>query len=297
MMMDGEKNLNGMKLTFWGTRGSGAAAGVSYQEYGGNTSCVSVEAGNELFLFDAGTGIGRLGEVLRKKGFSGEIHLFLSHLHLDHIQGLPLFSEIFNPRVRLHIYGRRPEKRSLKEQLNLVLGPPFWPVAPEDYRAEVIWHEIWPEAGCRAGFEVSPESGVPLGTGSWKLSAVSAVHPNGGLLYRLETEAGSVVYGLDTELPEEFTDPFASFAANADVLIFDGTYDDAEYPGVAGYGHGTWQQAAVLAQKSGAGKVLVSHHKWERTDEELLERELQAQRMNSNISFAKEGMEIWIKNA
>ena len=84
-----------MKVIFWGTRGSGAAAGREYMDFGGNTSCVSAEWENGLFVFDAGTGIARLGEELIRRRFSGEIHLFLSHFHLDHICGLPLFAPAF----------------------------------------------------------------------------------------------------------------------------------------------------------------------------------------------------------
>ena len=86
-----------MTVTFWGTRGSGAAAGRDYVEFGGDTSCVSVEWGSQLAVFDAGTGIGRLGEALAGRGFSGELHLFLSHFHLDHICGLPLSGLVFCP--------------------------------------------------------------------------------------------------------------------------------------------------------------------------------------------------------
>lgn len=107
-------------------------------------------------------------------------------------------------------------------------------------------------------------------------------------------DAGSFVYGLDCELPESFQKQFSDFAKGTDLLVFDGIYEDEEYPAVAGYGHGTWQQAADMTRQTGAKQVLVSHHKWERTDAELARMECLASEREPGLSFAREGMKISI---
>lgn len=282
-----QKEKYSMHAVFWGTRGSGAAAGKEFLVYGGNSSCVSVETEDTLFVFDAGTGIIQLGKELQNKNYSGEIHLFLSHLHLDHIQGLPSFSPVFNPKTTLHIYGKAFEGsekgETLHTQLSRVLGPPYWPVSPEQYRAQVIWHEL--EECC---------GGTAAAGDGWQMKALEACHPNGSLLYRLETSAGSVVYGMDCELPESFQESYASFCRKTDLLIFDGTYDEAEYAQVKGYGHATWQQAVEMADRSEAKRVLISHHKWDRTDKELEVLEKKAAAAHPSVGYARDGMKAEI---
>ena len=112
----------------WGTRGAIPMAGADCLEYGGNTSCVSVRCGGTLVVFDAGSGIVRLGAALAQTGETKEVHLFLSHLHLDHILGMVGFSCLSDPKGRLHLYGEARGGVGFREQLDRLLGPPYWPL-------------------------------------------------------------------------------------------------------------------------------------------------------------------------
>lgn len=288
-----ERWKDGMKVAFWGTRGSGAAAGRDYVEFGGNTSCVSVEWGNHLAVFDAGTGIGRLGEALAGRSFSGEIHLFLSHFHLDHICGLPLFGLVFSPKVRLHIYGMGADPGDVETCISQVLSPPYWPVGPDSYKAKVIWHHLKPDETGKPVLvrieETSPGFAEDCG---WQVRALPGIHPDGGLIYRLEAAGRSVVYGLDCELPEYFWPVYENFARNADLLIFDGAYTEEEYPAVKGFGHATWQQGVKMARSTGAARTVLTHHRWERTDGELKELDRMVRSRTPKVCFGRDGMEI-----
>ncbi len=281
-----------MKVVFWGIRGSGAAVGKEYEEYGGNTSCVSAEWGNHLIIFDAGTGISKLGESLVRRGFTGEIHLFLSHFHLDHICGLPLFGPAFSSKVRIHIYGNTTDPGGLKGCVSRVLSPPYWPVAPDCYGARMVWHDLKP--GKQGQAEVMEDKD---GTAAWMVKALPSAHPNGGLIYRLEAAGRSVVYGLDCELPEEFWEIYRDFACGADLLIFDAAYSEEEYPKVKGFGHATWQQGAAMARHTGAVRTVFAHHRRERTDKELEALNQIVLGQEPKMCFGKEGMEILLQEA
>ena len=282
-----------MTVTFWGTRGSGAAAGRDYVEFGGDTSCVSVEWGSQLAVFDAVTGIGRLGEALAGRGFSGELHLFLSHFHLDHICGLPLSGLVFCPGARLHIYGMGADPGAVQSCISQVLSPPYWPVGPDGYKANVIWHDLKPDETGKP-LLVRLENKVPgsfpdLG---WQVQALGGNHPDGGLIYRLEAAGRSVVYGLDCELPEDFWPVYEDFAKSADLLIFDAAYTQEEYPSVKGFGHATWQQGVRMAESTGAARTVLIHHRWERTDGELEALDRTVRSRSSKVCFGRDGMKI-----
>lgn len=289
-----------MKVIFWGTRGSGAATGREYMDFGGNTSCVSAEWENGLIVFDAGTGIAGLGEELVRRGFSGEIHLFLSHFHLDHICGLPLFAPAFCPGVQMHVYGYTADKKGVEECVRQVLSPPYWPVAPECYGAQIFWHDVDLQKK-DAGAVVRKQQGFlggSLKAGNnkegleWEVKALKAAHPDGGLIYRLEAGGRSVVYGLDCELPECFQEIYADFAKEADLLIFDAAYTDQEYPKVKGFGHATWQQGVAMAKRTKAARTVLAHHRRERTDRELNALDQAVRSQGLQVCFGKEGMEI-----
>ena len=115
-----------MRIRLWGTRGSVASPGPDTVRYGGNTACVEVRTDAALIVLDAGTGIRPLGVSLRE--YSGRIDLMLSHLHLDHLQGLGFFEPCFRPDVELHIWGPASTNADLGERLARYLSPPLFPV-------------------------------------------------------------------------------------------------------------------------------------------------------------------------
>ncbi len=275
------------EVRFWGTRGSCAAPFPDRMEFGGNTSCVSVRWPGGLALFDGGTGIAAMGEFLEEESQAGRtapvIHIFISHLHLDHVCGLPFFSSFYRPGRQIHLYGCGGEKESFREALCRIAGPPCWPLTPDQGAADVYWHDLTP--GC--GWTLD-------GTGGQypecRLSTMAADHPDGSMMYRLEVGRGSVVYGLDCELTERVQDSYESFAAGCDLLIFDGMYTQEEYPRFRGFGHSAWQRGVELGKRCQAGLVCISHHDWGRRDWQLREMERQAKRMDPNCLFARENM-------
>lgn len=263
----------------WGTRGAIPMAGADCLEYGGNTSCVSVRCGGTLVVFDAGSGIVRLGAALAQTGETKEVHLFLSHLHLDHILGMVGFSCLSDPKGRLHLYGEARGGVGFREQLDRLLGPPYWPLRLADFPAEVVFHEIGP------GRRVVLEEGLYVDT-------LRGCHPNQSLLYRLEGEEQSVVYGLDCELAGDMAERLEEFARGCSLLIWDANFVRADLQ--KGWGHSTWDQGAVLRQRAGAGLALMTHFSHTYTDAFLREQERLAAELDPKVLFAREGMVLLI---
>ena len=118
-----------IQVTCWGCRGSCPAPYENRLQFGGNTSCYSVEAGNELLILDGGTGLAGLGETLARRGDVKTITILFSHLHLDHISGIPFFKPLYQPERTIHIYGGEERPGELRSSLEAVMGPPYWPVS------------------------------------------------------------------------------------------------------------------------------------------------------------------------
>lgn len=262
----------GIEVSFWGIRGSMAAPFSDRMKYGGNTSCVSAEWSGGLLIFDCGTGLRELGRRLLDEGRK-EVHIVISHLHLDHVIGLPFFPLLFRKDCKLHLYVRD------KTMLMKLCAPPFWPVTLDQAAAEIIWHEI------------SSHEEILLPDGA-KIRSMEADHPDGSLIYRFETDGMSVVYGLDCELTERVRESYQEFVRGCDLLIFDGTYTDEEYPKTVGYGHGTWEQGVEIMKTCNIKRLCISHHDWGRTDEELEKMDEELKKMVPGAVFAREGMTI-----
>lgn len=266
-------------LSLWGTRGAVPVAAAEYLEYGGNTSCVSVRCGQRLVVFDAGSGIVRLGGALAAAGEVGEVHIFLSHLHLDHVLGLAAFPLLGDRRARLYLYGEAQGGMSFQEQLDRLFGPPYWPLGLSEFQARVAVREIGP------GQRISLEEGLYVDT-------LRGFHPNQSLLYRLEGAGRSVVYALDCELAGDMETRLAEFARDCSVLIWDANFVQADLR--RGWGHSTWEQGAVLRREAGAKLALMTHFSHAYPDSFLREQERMARERDPAVRFAREGMELLI---
>lgn len=268
-----------MRVKIWGTRGSLAAPYPDRMKYGGNTSCVSVQCNDQLVVFDAGTGIRELGKELEKQeaGKCPDIHLFFGHKHLDHICGFPFFPLLFRKDCRIHLYGEGYKNQSFRSLMNLIAGPPLWPLTPDQCPAELVWHEI------HAGEEIRLKDDLTIRT-------LRAAHPDETMIFRLEHDAVGIVYGLDYEIRDESVDNFISFSKNCSLLIFDGMYTKKEYEISKGYGHSCWEMSARLCARIQAEMWCVSHHEWGRTDEELDRMQSRLESQNRHCFFAREGM-------
>lgn len=249
---------DGFSIKFWGVRGSIPSPGPETARYGGNTPCLEVRVGRERLIFDLGTGVRELGAAAH-----GPIDadIFISHYHYDHLQGLPFFGPIFDPRSRFTIRGPTRNGRSVKDVLSGQMQQPFFPVTAEMvFRAQLEYQ----------GFE----AGDRLVIGGAKLSAIETSHPGGNLAYRIDYKGKSIVYATDTEHGTERDAQLLEFARGCDVLISDAMYTEDEYLGRTGgskigWGHSTFQNAVKVADAAQVGTLVLFHHDPTRTDDAL----------------------------
>ena len=273
-----------MKITFWGVRGSIPSPGPNTVRYGGNTPCISAEAEPGLVvMLDAGTGARGLGKSLLPHLDDTRLALLISHVHWDHIQGLPFFGPIHDPRTNLDIYTRDPGEMSADEALAVQMSDPFFPVDWRELPSKVRVKTITP-----GWFEV----------GGFQVRAAQVEHTETSLGFRLEHGSKSLVYTGDREgVPQGGGDEsLLDLCAGADVLITDAQYLAREYEARQGWGHATVDQALDLGRRSGAKHLVLFHHDPDRSDDELdaLGRELadQAGDPGLQITLAHEGLVI-----
>ena len=239
-------------------RGSIPSPGPETARYGGNTPCIEIRAGGEIFIFDLGTGVRELGAAAKGPL---EANIFLSHYHYDHLQGLPFFAPIFDPRSRFTIRGPTRDGRSVKDVLSGHMQQPFFPVTVEMvFRAQLEYQ----------GFE----AGDRLRSNGVTVSAIEANHPGGNLTYRIEYGGKTIVYATDTEHGNDREAQLLDFARGADVLIYDAMFTDDEYAGrqgssKMGWGHSTWQHGVRIAEEADVGTLVLFHHDPTRTDAAL----------------------------
>jgi phosphoribosyl 1,2-cyclic phosphodiesterase len=239
------------RVTLFGTRGSIPAPGPETIGYGGNTAAVEVcgKDGTVLVL-DAGTGIRRLGARLSE---AARVDILLSHLHMDHIQGLGFFGPLFNPLTKVHLWGPASSVHTLEARLARYLSPPLFPVHLRDL-SNIVCHEV-------------PCS--PFNIGPFTIRTSLICHPGPTVGYRIESEQGVVAYLSDHEpalaLPNgrwPSPDWISGYdvAVNADLLIHDAQYTDEEYEGCIGWGHSTYRHAFEFASRVGAKRIVPFHH-------------------------------------
>jgi phosphoribosyl 1,2-cyclic phosphodiesterase len=278
-------STRGLSIRFWGVRGSIASPGREMAGVGGNTSCVEIRAGETVLVLDAGTGIRALGDQLLRER-APHVTLLLSHLHWDHIQGLPFFVPAWLPSSRLDVVGA-PSTASpqigLRDSLSMQMQPPHFPVRLSDM-------------GALLGFRAI-ESGQEFTVGDARITARRLNHPGGVLGYRIETAGRSVVYATDTE-HYACPDPYlVKLAKDADVLIYDAMYTEAEYRGEVGasrvgWGHSTWEAGVAVAEAARVGQLVLFHHDPQRTDREVAALEAQADLARPGTIAAREGLEL-----
>lgn len=239
-------------MKFWGTRGSIACPDSQYQRYGGNTSCLEIRCGQRLLVFDAGTGIRALGDRINgQNGTAEELigDLFLTHTHLDHIVGLPFFVPLFNPKNRFRIWaGHLEPALSLHEVLCKFMARPLFPVPPAIFAANVSFHDF------TAGETLQPNSGITIRT-------TPLNHPDRATGYRIEFGGRAICYVTDTEHEEGVLDQnILELIQDADILIYDCTYTDEEFPSYKHWGHSTWQEGTRLCDQAAVNKLVIFHH-------------------------------------
>lgn len=263
-------------------RGSIPSPGERTRVFGGNTSCVELRCGEQLLVFDLGSGARALGESLRGRGAPARAEVFLSHYHYDHLQGLPFFSPIFDGRNRFVIRGPSRGERDVQAILAGQMVPPYFPVTAEEvFLAQVDYRPV--------------AEGDVVRLGEVEVRGLELNHPGGSLGYRVDFRGHSVVYATDIEHGSPVDARLADFAEGTDILIYDAMYTPEEYagsPGKVGWGHSTWAAAVAAAEAAQARRLVLFHHDPERDDAGMRALERQAQRLRPGTLAAREGMTL-----
>ncbi len=278
-----------MRARVWGCRGSLATPGRETLRYGGNTSCVEVElADGTCVILDAGTGIRKLGLELVTTP-DRPIHICLTHLHLDHIEGLGFFAPIWQSEAEVHVWGPPSGTRTLEERLARYLSAPLFPVELVEIPARLVLHDV-------------PRDSWQIG--SARLSATRVCHPGATLGYRVEEDGAALAYIPDHEpalgiglegLTSDWVSGY-SVAAGAGVLLHDAQYTDEEYWRHVGWGHSSVAQAVEFAALAGVDRLLLFHHDPLHSDSDLAALQSAARELwrgaGTPPELTYEGMEI-----
>src|SRR5581483_7320541 len=281
------------RVKFWGVRGSVPVPGPTTVHYGGNTSCLEVRADGELIILDAGTGIRPLGNALSDE-FAGkplELTLLITHTHWDHIQGFPFFHPAYEAKNKVHIIGYEGAKIGLGTTLAGMMESPYFPIALKEMPGNILIEEL-------KDFEFS--------SGKVRVQAMVVNHPGVAVGYRLFTSGGSIVYIPDNE-------PFSydrvadcdtknrkliDFIRDADLLVIDSQYDNAEYDAHIGWGHGCLDDTVRIAVTANVKRLFLFHHDPNHDDARVTQMLEHARKIaaklggNTIVEAAREGAEI-----
>lgn len=286
-------------IKFWGVRGSYPVCGSEFQKYGGNTTCISMEIGKKLLIFDAGTGIIKLGKEIIKDKERKDINLFFTHTHNDHIQGIMFFEPIYLSKYKLNIYGAELLNEGIEERVKKYMSHNYFPIKFEESGSVKRIKNIREEniiilnenenkiVNSSQITENKDENSIVIKI----MHAVN--HPVGGVtVYRVEYKGKSVVFATDIEGYYEGDLKLINFAKNADVLIHDCAYLNEEYEKKQGWGHSIPKMAAVNAKMAGVKKLIITHHSPEETEEKSEKKLAQSKEIFNETVLACEKMEI-----
>jgi phosphoribosyl 1,2-cyclic phosphodiesterase len=275
LFFDYWERISKVRFKFWGVRGSIPSPGPKTVYYGGNTTCIEVRGdNNELLILDGGTGIFPLGQSLVSE-FPLKAHIFITHTHWDHIQGLPMFLPIFVPGNDVTIYGAADPitQRDIGEVLARQMEYAYFPVREAELNARMSYLNI--------------QEAQEVSVGGISVRSLLLNHPVLNFGYRLECNGKVFVFTGDHEWPyniykqddadyadyqqmvDEQRSRVLDFFRGADVLVIDTAYTDAEYPNRQGWGHGTFGSSIEAARKARVKRVFLTHHEPTRSDADL----------------------------
>ncbi len=272
---------NDLFVRFWGARGSLPVPGPETVEFGGNTSCVEIRCGPHLLVIDAGSGIKNLGHALADDGYE-EINLLFSHCHFDHISGFPFFEPLYQNGRNINIWsGHLEGVMTTKEMIYELIKEPYFPVTPAYFKANIDYRNF------SIGDTLTPKPGITITTGPLN-------HPDGCCGYRVEWQGKSICYVSDTEhLEGELDQNILKLIDQADIVIYDATYTDVEYPEFKGFGHSTWQEGVRLCEAAEVGQLALFHHRPRHDDKSLRAIENEAKALRAGTIVAREGLVMY----
>lgn len=304
------------KLKFRGVRGSYPVCSPAQMKFGGNTSCVEVLINGRLIILDAGTGIVNLGKDLTvdylTSGTSDnnrqkvEAVILFSHVHLDHVQGLPFFKPAYLKNSELHLFGFKLKNRDFKDAIDGIISAPAFPLALSEMPAKISISNIgegeaiilYPDNPLPQVVNGNDNSKIELPEGAIFITCYkSTAHPKDGvLIYKIACNNKSIVYASDIEGKAGGDNELAVFAKDADLLIHDAQYTMEDYMAELmpkqGYGHSTPETAIETAKLANVRQLALFHLDPGYSDELLSKMEIKAKGAFKNAIIAYEGLEI-----
>ncbi|RLB27544.1 MAG: MBL fold metallo-hydrolase [Deltaproteobacteria bacterium] len=281
-----------MRVKFWGTRGSIAVPGKDTTIYGGNTTClqITLDSGREVII-DAGTGIRALGNKLSERGDRVDVHLLITHIHWDHVQGFPFFDPVYQPSSKIYIDGFPACMKGLRIPFDTKMGDGFFPIRFDDLNAEMKYLDTLGHG--------------PLEIDGTVVDCIPLQHPQGGFGFRFREGNKTLVFITDNELTNEswagrHPDDYVGFCKDADVLVHDAQYTPEEIGQRKGWGHSDYVATLNLAMKAHVRRLILFHHDPSRKDPEVRKclehcRELaEENKADLGIEAAKEESEFTI---
>ena len=273
-----------LRTRFWGVRGTIACPNFDFMKFGGNTSCVTVECDSELLIFDAGTGIRSLGNHMLVSKVK-EASILFSHAHWDHINGFPFFKPAYSEDVKLKIFcgNLKQHGYSIFEVLSDQMQNPTFPVPIDIMQSSMKCSDFF------SGDSFNLKNGINIQT-------TSLNHPKGATGYRVNYKGFSVCYITDTEhIVGKRDENILQLIDNSDLVIYDSTYTDEEYPNFVGWGHSTWQEGVRLCTEANVKKFAIFHHDPDHNDEIMTKIKMDAKKLWDGTFVATEGVEINLK--
>ncbi|HZP79388.1 MAG TPA: MBL fold metallo-hydrolase [Pseudolabrys sp.] len=237
-----------VSVRFWGVRGSLPCPGADTLRYGGNTACIEVRCGDHLVVLDGGSGLRALGEAVAPNA-ALDADILFSHFHLDHVIGLPFFRPAYDPSTRLRLWSAPSiSGETLAEVLPRLMSTSLFPVSTASLKAAL-------------DFRTFQRGDVLALNAAIRVRTAALNHPGGATGYRIEHGGKAIVYVSDVEHYDGAIDPqIAALAADADLLVYDANYTDAEYAQHVGWGHSTWKEAVRLADAAKVKQLALFHH-------------------------------------
>jgi phosphoribosyl 1,2-cyclic phosphodiesterase len=265
-------------VAFWGVRGTLASPGPAFRRTGGNTICAGLTCGDRLVVFDAGTGIRELGSRLLAQDKIRHIDLMLTHVHYDHVEGVPFFGPFFSPDFKIDVWlGRIDGAETTEAAVKGLMRRPYFPVGPDVFRADVHYRRIQPFAQIDLGDGIAVRT-APLN------------HPGGATAYRVDFHGKSFAFVTDVEHEPGKSDPaIVELIRNVSMFAYDSSFTDEELSEYRGYGHSTWEEGLRLRAKANAHSYLAIHHMPFRTDKEIDQIEAKIRKQSPKSGVAREG--------
>ena len=275
-----------MKISIRGVRGSIPVSGSDYEQHGGNTTCVVVTESDWMLILDGGSGLQQFN--LLENTPIKRVDILLTHLHLDHIQGLGFFNPFFDTDMEVHIWGPKSNTGTLQSRLSRYFSPPLFPVSFRDLQCKLIMHEVE-----NSGFEIGP----------FKIDSRYVIHPGPTVGYRVSGKNSVFTFipdhepflgSLEFQTDKKWLSGY-DLAFNSDLLLHDAQYTATDYIKKPGWGHSSMDDATRFAEIAGVKHLLLAHHDPKHTDNKLNElfTELES-RFNYSFKYelAAEGMNI-----